>query len=69
VASPESGQITGWGNKDWGRPVDVDLTLDFAAPVLRTDRAPPKFSAFPTSPASHSWQGLLLPSCQIPTTS
>ena len=40
VVSPESGQITGWDQKDWGRPVDVDLTLDnadagdFAALVL-----------------------------------
>ncbi len=40
VVSPESGQITGWDNKDWGRPVDVDLALDkanagdFAALVL-----------------------------------
>ncbi|RIV92261.1 type 1 glutamine amidotransferase [Aurantiacibacter xanthus] len=30
VVSPESGQIKGWDNKDWGRPVDVDLTLDKA---------------------------------------
>ncbi|WP_137678863.1 type 1 glutamine amidotransferase domain-containing protein [Aurantiacibacter suaedae] len=30
VVSPESGQIKGWDNKDWGSPVDVDLTLDKA---------------------------------------
>ena len=30
VVSPESGQIKGWDNKDWGSPVDVDLTLDNA---------------------------------------
>ena len=40
VVSPESGQIKGWDQKDWGSPVDVDLTLDnanaddFAALVL-----------------------------------
>ena len=27
VVSPEDGQITGWEQKDWGSPVDVDLTL------------------------------------------
>ena len=30
VVSPESGQIKGWDDKDWGSPVDVDLTLDKA---------------------------------------
>ena len=30
VVSPEDGQIKGWENTDWGRPVDVDLTLDEA---------------------------------------
>jgi protease I len=28
VAAPEAGQIKGWQDKNWGRPVDVDLTLD-----------------------------------------
>lgn len=28
VAAPEAGQIKGWEDKDWGAPVDVDLTLD-----------------------------------------
>lgn len=27
VASPESGEITGWDKKDWGRPVKVDRAL------------------------------------------
>ncbi|MGB3165608.1 MAG: type 1 glutamine amidotransferase domain-containing protein [Alteraurantiacibacter sp.] len=27
VVSPEDGQIRGWDDKDWGSPVDVDLTL------------------------------------------
>ena len=27
VVSPEDGQITGWDKTDWGRKVDVDLTL------------------------------------------
>lgn len=27
VVSPESGQIKGWDNKDWGRPVTVDMAL------------------------------------------
>lgn len=27
VVSPESGQIKGWDQKDWGRPVPVDKTL------------------------------------------
>ena len=27
VVSPEEGQIKGWDEKDWGSPVDVDLTL------------------------------------------
>ena len=30
VVSPEDGQIKGWDQKDWGRPVDVDLTLEEA---------------------------------------
>ncbi len=30
VVSPEDGQIKGWEKTDWGRPVDVDLTLDEA---------------------------------------
>lgn len=28
IAAPEAGQIRGWQGKDWGAPVDVDLTLD-----------------------------------------
>jgi protease I len=28
VVSPEKGQIKGWEKKDWGRPVQVDLSLD-----------------------------------------
>lgn len=28
VASPESGEIKGWDNKDWGRAVKVDKALD-----------------------------------------
>ena len=28
VAAPEAGQIKGWQDKNWGPPVDVDLTLD-----------------------------------------
>lgn len=28
VASPESGEITGWDQKDWGKAVKVDRTLD-----------------------------------------
>jgi protease I len=28
IAAPEAGQIRGWRDKDWGAPVDVDLTLD-----------------------------------------
>jgi protease I len=28
VAAPEAGQIKGWQDKNWGIPVDVDLTLD-----------------------------------------
>jgi protease I len=30
VVSPEEGQIKGWKDKNWGDPVDVDLTLDEA---------------------------------------
>jgi len=32
VVSLESGEITGWDKKDWGRPVPVDKTLDEASP-------------------------------------
>lgn len=28
VASPEAGEITGWDQKDWGKAVKVDRTLD-----------------------------------------
>ena len=28
VASPEAGQIKGWDQADWGKSVDVDITLD-----------------------------------------
>ena len=28
VVSPEAGQIRGWQKKDWGRPVQVDRSLD-----------------------------------------
>ncbi len=28
IAAPEAGQIRGWHDKDWGAPVDIDLTLD-----------------------------------------
>ena len=28
VVSPEKGSIKGWEKKDWGRPVQVDRTLD-----------------------------------------
>ncbi|HVT54680.1 MAG TPA: type 1 glutamine amidotransferase domain-containing protein [Xanthobacteraceae bacterium] len=31
IVSPESGEITGWQNKDWGSPVKVDITLDQAS--------------------------------------
>jgi protease I len=30
VVSPEAGEIKGWDNKDWGRAVPVDVTLDKA---------------------------------------
>ena len=30
VVSPEAGQIKGWEDKDWGRPVNVDLTIEEA---------------------------------------
>jgi protease I len=30
IVSPEPGEIKGWQNKDWGRPVKVDKTLDRA---------------------------------------
>lgn len=32
VVSLKSGEITGWDNKDWGRSVPVDRTLDEADP-------------------------------------
>jgi len=32
VASPESGEIKGWDNKDWGRAVKVDKALDAVDP-------------------------------------
>lgn len=32
VVSPESGQIKGWKDKDWGNPVDVDVSLSDASP-------------------------------------
>ena len=32
IVSPESGEIKGWKEKDWGRPVKVDVTLDNANP-------------------------------------
>lgn len=28
IASPEAGEITGWDQKDWGKAVKVDRTLD-----------------------------------------
>ena len=28
IISPEAGEIRGWEKKDWGRPVQVDKTLD-----------------------------------------
>lgn len=28
IASPETGEIRGWQDKDWGETVDVDLSLD-----------------------------------------
>lgn len=31
VVSPEADEITGWDQKDWGRPVPVDLTLEEAS--------------------------------------
>ena len=31
IASPKSGKITGWKDKDWGDSVSVDLTLDSVA--------------------------------------
>ncbi len=33
VVSLESGEITGWDNKDWGRSVLVDKTLDEVSPA------------------------------------
>ena len=30
VVSPEKGEITGWGKKDWGQPVNVDKPLSGA---------------------------------------
>jgi protease I len=32
VVSLKAGEIKGWDNKDWGRPVRVDKTLDEASP-------------------------------------
>ncbi|HLJ54018.1 MAG TPA: type 1 glutamine amidotransferase domain-containing protein [Chthonomonadaceae bacterium] len=32
VVSQNAGQIKGWAEKNWGKPVDVDLTLDRADP-------------------------------------
>ena len=32
IASPEDGEIRGWDQKDWGDPVEVDNTVDEAAP-------------------------------------
>jgi deglycase len=32
VVSLEAGEIKGWDHKDWGRPVEVDKTLDEANP-------------------------------------
>ena len=32
IASPEDGEIRGWDQKDWGDPVEVDITVDEAAP-------------------------------------
>lgn len=32
VAAPEAGQIKGWQKGDWGRAVDVDLTLEQVKP-------------------------------------
>lgn len=31
IVSPSSGEIKGWDQKDWGRPVKVDKTLDRAS--------------------------------------
>ncbi len=31
VVSPESGEITGWDDKNWGRKVKVDMSLDNAS--------------------------------------
>src|SRR3569623_1580107 len=31
VVSPEEGEIKGWDNKDWGRPVKVDRKLKDAS--------------------------------------
>lgn len=31
IVSPEAGEIKGWQEKDWGRPVAVDRTLDEAS--------------------------------------
>ena len=31
IVSPEAGDIKGWDEKDWGRPVKVDKTLDQVA--------------------------------------
>jgi protease I len=47
VVSPEKGEIKGWDQKDWGRPVPVDKSLDevkaadYDAIVLRAARSIP----------------------------
>ena len=42
VVSPESGQIRGWQMKDWGRPVQVDRSLDeVSADAPPTSRSRP----------------------------
>ncbi|MFZ5713852.1 MAG: DJ-1/PfpI family protein, partial [Bradyrhizobium sp.] len=33
IISPQAGEIKGWDEKDWGRPVKVDKTLDQAKPA------------------------------------
>ncbi|MBJ7574760.1 type 1 glutamine amidotransferase domain-containing protein [Luteimonas sp. MC1828] len=32
IVAPESGEIRGWKDKNWGDTVDVDVTLDKASP-------------------------------------
>jgi putative intracellular protease/amidase len=54
VVSPQAGEIRGWETKDWGRPVNVDVTLDEAraqdydAIVLPGDKSTPTFCASTT---------------------